>query len=233
MKSNYLNSLEREFYFVTDEEREQILSEYEVHFDERLKEGINENEVIKLLGSPKTVAIEYATELGIQYSTIEKHMHNLKHDSSMFFASIKTKFHKVKNEQAAKRKNTKAAIDGGDNGQGDTDTYSSDNNLNITHDTFIGKILKLFGGIVYLIISAISFSWNIIKNFAIFICGLWFCLGTISLIILAIALPFFITITNFKLMIWFLIYGSIFSLVILSVIISLICFKYFGVINYE
>ncbi|WOO86636.1 DUF1700 domain-containing protein [Mollicutes bacterium LVI A0039] len=237
MKSNYLNNLEREFYFVDSLEREQIIAEYAVHFEERIKDGATENEVISNLGTPKTVAIEYATELGINYSSFDKTMYNFKRDTNMYVANLKKKINSVKNEQNAKRNNIKNYVEGENDGQGNNNpTLDSDtviNNRNLSMNKHLRRIINLIVGVFYLLKNAIVFIWRIFITCFLFVCSVQFGLMAISGVVVAIFLPMFLSFTNNTLLIWFLIYGGIFSLVALFVTLCLACLKRFGVGTHE
>ncbi len=232
MKSNYLNNLEREFYFVTDDEREQIISEYQVHFEERIKEGATESEVISGLGTPKSVAIEYATELGISYSTSEKYLANFKRDSNIYIQSLKQKMHEVKNENAAKRNNLKTYVGEYDE-QVNNSTAGNDNNSINSRSSIATKIGHSTLGIFYAIKVLVSFCIRIFIKFFIFIIGVSFAIYALGGIVVGLLLPIFITFTNNAVQIWSLIYGSIISLVIFFAIISVMCLKQFGSNNNE
>lgn len=66
-KQQFLNELDRLLAPLPDEERKDILSDYESHIDSAIKNGKSEEEAVKDLGSPRTIAYE----LGI-FNTIEK-----------------------------------------------------------------------------------------------------------------------------------------------------------------
>ncbi len=243
MQSNYLNNLEREFYFVSDEEREQIIAEYEVHFEERMKEGATVAEVISNLGTPKSVAIEYATELDINYSTIDKHMSNIKRDSNVYLNSVKRKMNEIKNEEAAKRRNRKAYSK---EQHEHNNTGSTSDNLRSTDDrdklltrfttTFNQLIKKCISIIIqafYICKVFVIYAWKLIVGFFLIIFGLSFLALAIGGVAAAILAPLFITFINYSFTIWFLFYGSILSYIIFFVTISILCLKRFGSINHE
>lgn len=232
MKSNYLNNLEREFYFVTDEEREQIISEYQVHFEERIKDGATEAEVISDLGTPKSVAIEYATELDINYSTVEKQLSNIKRDSNLYFKALKKKVNEIKDEEAAKRKNKHSYVNEGKDVESDTSSINNSNHPTIPSNNLIIRFFKKIGALFALFLYALkTFIYLLCKyiiRFFIFIIGVLFAIGVLSCLALAIILPIFITFTNFGFTLWLLIYGSIISAIVLFATISIICLKRFG-----
>ncbi len=232
MKSNYLNNLEREFYFVNDEEREQIISEYQVHFEERIKEGATEAEVIEGLGTPKSVAIEYATELGISYSTSEKCLANFKRDSNIYIKSLKRKMAEIRNEEAAKRNNLKTYVEGQDE-QDNNSASSNDDTPANSRPSIVSKLGHFILGIFYGFKVAISFGLKILANFFLFFIGASFAISALGGIVVGLLLPLFVTFTNNALPIWTLIYGSIISLVIFFAIISVMCLKRFGSKNNE
>ncbi len=234
MKSNYLNNLEREFYFVSDEEREQIISEYEVHFDERIKDGATEAEVISNLGTPKSVAIEYATELDIKYSATEKLLSNTKRDCNIYVTSLKRKMNEIKTEEANKRKNKKQYAKEQGVKSLDVSTDSNHSPIN-TSASLIKRIITKTGAvlitILYALKTALSFGIKLFIKFFIFILGIAFALVVLSLIIAGVLLPVFITVTSNSFIIWFLIYGSITSAIVFFATISFTCIKYFGRMN--
>lgn len=247
MKLNYLNSLEREFYFVDDEERTQIIEEYAVHFEERTKEGATEAEVIADLGSPRVVAIEYASELGINYSTSEKHLSNFKRDCNLYLKSIKTKMNDIKNEEAAKRANRKqytkekVIVDATIDNEEQTEHQSHQGQTARNH-ALIGKtwtklikllkqMSKLIFSLVYLIRVMIIYFFKICYSFCAIIIGITFGLGALALITIGVLLPLFIDISlelGSKLIVWLIIYGAIISLLVLFVTICISCLKQFG-----
>lgn len=234
MKSNYLNNLEREFYFVTDLEREQIINEYEVHFDERIKDGATEAEVISDLGTPKSVAIEYATELEINYSAAEKLLANTKRDCNIYVKSLKRKMNEIKTEEANKRKNKQQYVKEQNVKSIDLSTDSDYNTID-SSSSLIKRIAKKIGifliTILYALKTSLGFVIKLFIKFFIFILGITFALIILSLIIAGILLPIFITITTHSFIIWFLIYGSITSAIVFFATISFTCIKYFGRIN--
>ncbi len=238
MKSNYLNNLEREFYFVSDEEREQIIAEYEVHFEERIKDGATEAEVISNFGTPKSVAVEYATELGINYSTREKFTTNLKRDSNVYLNNMKRKITSIKNEEAAKRKNRKAATTEEHNEQTDTSTTSnrnttSNNRFVNTMKNIISTIGHFIVQVAYFFVTILSYAWKLLVNFFIFIIGALFSIAALTAVVIGILLPIFLSFNTFAFTLWLLIYGSIISISVFLGTISLMCIKYFGRNHYE
>lgn len=238
MKSNYLNNLEREFYFVSDEEREQIIAEYEVHFEERIKDGATEAEVIANFGTAKSVAVEYATELGLNYSSREKFTSNLKRDSSIYMANIKRKLASIKNEEAAKRKNRKAVTVEEQNEQSNNSTTNhstatTSRNIYNTLKNMIKSIARFFVQILYFVLTLCTYTWKLFVNFFVFIIGISFTLLALTTVVIGILLPFFMSFSTFALTIWLLIYGSIISISVFLGTISLLCLKRFGRNHYE
>lgn len=232
MKSNYLNNLEREFYFVSEEEREQIINEYQVHFDERIKDGATEAEVISDLGSPKSVAIEYATELEINYSTLEKLLSNTKRDCNIYVRSLKRKMVDLKNEEATKRRNKKEYVKEVQNVE--SIDLSNHHRPDSTSDSprLIKRLITKLGMIIITILYAlktlVSFGFKIFCKFFIFIVGVSFALSALLSITAAVLLPVFITVNSYKFLIWLLIYGSITAAIVFFATISFTCIKYFG-----
>lgn len=230
MKSNYLNNLEREFYFVTDEERDQIISEYEVHFDERIKDGATEAEVISDLGSPKAVAIEYATELEIKYSAVEKYISNTTRHCRISLASFKQKIARIRNEEATKRNNKKQYVMAQKDQKTENELVSNNQkteNGSHPNDIFdkIGlSILTCLYGLKTLLMLIIGFFVELI----ILIIAIIFGLGILIAIAIGIFLPLFFDIYNYHFAIWFLIYGSITSAIVFFATICFTCVKYFG-----
>lgn len=237
MKSNYLNNLEREFYFVTDEEREQIINEYQVHFEERIKDGATEAEVISNLGTPKAVAIEYATELDINYSTVEKQLSNIKRDSNLYFKALKKKVNEIKSEEAAKRKNKHSYVNEGKNVESDSSSINNPNHPTTPSSNLIIRFFRKIGALIAVFLYALkTFIYLLCKyifRFFILIIGVLFAIGVLSCLALAIILPIFITFTNFGFTLWLLIYGTITSAVVFFATISVICLKRFGSITNE
>lgn len=232
MKSNYLSDLEREFYFVSDDEREQIIQEYEVHFTERIKDGATEAEVIQDLGTPKQVAIEYATELDLKYSSVEKVLFNTKRDSNLYFKSLKKKMHEIKREEVAKRNNQKAYVREEDNEHGDNSASSNNSNATTGKSNvivrFFRAIINFIIHVLFLIKVPIVFLWKIFIKFTMFIVGICFAINALCMITIGLLTPFFISFTNYKFSIWLIFYGGIISLVVFFVTICLMCLSYFG-----
>jgi len=59
-KKEYLDELEKELKQNNVDEIDDIICEYEEHFDFKLEEGLTEEEIAKKLSSPKKIAKEYA-----------------------------------------------------------------------------------------------------------------------------------------------------------------------------
>lgn len=236
MKSNYLNSLEREFYFVSLEEREQIIAEYEVHFNERIKDGATVEEVIDGLGTPKSVAIEYATELDIKYSTIEKHIANTKRDSNLYLKGLKRRFLEIKNEEAARRKNNAKYVKEFDreNSSDDSD-YARDKPLEEKRlrksSSRLLKPFTLIFALLFAIKSILAYVFKLFVKFTLFIIGIGFAIIALCGMASAIFLPIFLTFIGYKIQIWLIIYGTIASSVVFFATISLMCLARFGRIN--
>ncbi len=238
MKSNYLNNLEREFYFVSDEEREQIIAEYEVHFEERIKDGATEAEVIANFGTAKSVAVEYATELGINYSSRAKFTSNLRRDSSIYMTNMKRKITSIKNEEAAKRKNRKATTTEETNAKPDNsssanNTTTISSNIYNTLKNMITSIARFFMQVFYFVLTLCSYTWKLFVNFFVFIIGFSFALAALTIIVIGLLLPIFLSFSTFSFTLWLLIYGSIISISVFLGTISLLCLKRFGRNHYE
>ncbi|WP_416829276.1 HAAS signaling domain-containing protein [Ectobacillus polymachus] len=62
-KQQFLNELNRLLVPLPDEERKDILSDYESHIDSAIKNGKSEEEAVKDLGSPRTIAFELGTPI--------------------------------------------------------------------------------------------------------------------------------------------------------------------------
>lgn len=223
MKSNYLNELEREFYFVSDEEREQIIAEYAVHFEERIKEGATEAEIISSMGSPKQVAIEYATELDINYSSFSKYIANTKRDSNIFYHSLKKKFTEIKREEALKRQNLKnyannVNADSGQNPDGDI-TRTNNNVGKRTLNGFFEVCVKIFYVIKVLITYFMKFIYLIL--------GFAFTISTLPILAMMIIAPIGFTFINYGLQFWFIFYLGSFSAIVFCGTCTYICYKLF------
>lgn len=224
MKSNYLNDLEREFYFVSDEEREQIIGEYSVHFEERIKEGATEEEIIINMGTPKNVAIEYATELGIKYSSFDKYVTNTKRDSNIYYKGLKKKFEDLKHEEALKRKNKKQYVTS-ENQQCINDK-SSKEQTNIIVRTF-NLTASLLLKFLYALKVFVSMCIKTSIKFSLFICGILFSLAILPIIAIMILTPVFVTFINYKASLWTLFYiASIFAIIFLATC-AYTCYKLF------
>lgn len=59
LKDNYINEMKSFLSNLPSEEREDILYDYEEHFQMGLEEGKTEEEIIDALGNPKTIAKQY------------------------------------------------------------------------------------------------------------------------------------------------------------------------------
>lgn len=224
MKSNYLNDLEREFYFVSDDEREQIIAEYAVHFEERMKEGATEAEVISNLGSPKQVAIEYATELDINYSTVSKHIANTKRDSNIFYHSIKKKFSEIKREEALKRQNLKNYAQA--NPFGATQAANADS-VPARSNSVFKKIKNGFCEVVIKIFYVIKLLVTYFMKFLYLIIGLAFTLSILPILFMMIITPIGVSFTNYGVQIWSIFYiGAIASIVFCGTC-AYLCYKLF------
>lgn len=224
MKSNYLNDLEREFYFVSDEEREQIIGEYSVHFEERIKEGATEEEIIINMGTPKNVAIEYATELGIKYSSLDKYITNTKRDSNIYYKGLKKKFRDLKHEEALKRKNKKQYIN--DESQRSINNKSSQVESNIIVRAF-NLTSSLFLKFLYAFKVFISMCIKTGIKFFLLICGALFTVAILPIIAIMILTPLFITFVNYKASLWTLFYiATIFAIIFLATC-AYVCYKLF------
>ncbi len=215
MKQHFLNSLERELYFLPHDEKMQILDEYKVHFDEAAKDNITVDELIYSFGSPKTIAIEYATELNINYSSIKKTITNTKSDSKLFLKNIKKQLRDFTNEKSLKRKNAKS--------------YVADETSTTTHEKkILTKIMDSSFAILYFIGHLIKQSvLLLIKFFTVFLALISFLIAIFWLIV-GIMIPLLFSFTNHTIYIWFLIYGTIFSAIVFFGTICIVCIKYFG-----
>lgn len=221
MKSNYLNDLDREFYFVSDEEREQIIAEYAVHFEERMKEGATEQQVISNLGSPKQVAIEYATELDINYSAFSKYVANTKRDSNIFYKSIKKKFSDIKHEEALKRQNLKNYAQ----------ANSADNDQNDQNPANMNSVPKKFGNDLFEVMIKIFYVFKLLityfLKFIYLIIGLAFTVSILPIIIMMVIAPLGVTFINYGVQIWSIFYiGSIAAIVFFGTC-AYVCYKLF------
>jgi len=64
-KEDYLKELKKSLSFLPSNEREDILYDYEEHFQFGLEEGKTEEEIIRLLGSPNNIARQYKASYAI------------------------------------------------------------------------------------------------------------------------------------------------------------------------
>lgn len=67
-KKEFLKQLEENLAFLRKKEREEIIKDYQEHFISATSAGKNESEIIKKLGSPKTIARSYMFEAEIAKS---------------------------------------------------------------------------------------------------------------------------------------------------------------------
>ena len=72
LKDKFLEELRYELYFFNDIELEQIIEDYESLIEEKLADDIAIDEVIKSLDSPVLIAKNYADELNIKISSMDK-----------------------------------------------------------------------------------------------------------------------------------------------------------------
>lgn len=78
MKNKFFDQLRSELYFFTAEEIEEIIASYEEIISERLTNGENETLIISSFESPKHIAKQYAQELDITTSDLQKYKTNFK-----------------------------------------------------------------------------------------------------------------------------------------------------------
>ncbi len=64
-KTSYLKELKKSLSYLPPEETEEILYDYEEHFQMGSAEGKNEDEIIKALGNPQTIAKQYKASSAI------------------------------------------------------------------------------------------------------------------------------------------------------------------------
>ncbi len=65
-KETFLKEIQNQFSFLSQEELQEILSDYKEHFDIGKQEGRNEDDIAKSLGDPKTLAKQYRAEFHIE-----------------------------------------------------------------------------------------------------------------------------------------------------------------------
>ena len=61
-KNQYFKELKKQLKLYAVKESEDILKDYEEHFDEALSNGKTEDEICKNLGSPENIAKQYSSE---------------------------------------------------------------------------------------------------------------------------------------------------------------------------
>ena len=74
MDNRFFDDLYDYLYFFTVEERNNIVGEYKVIYEEKQLEGIAHREIMSEFDHPETIAKNYASELNIKYSSMRKKM---------------------------------------------------------------------------------------------------------------------------------------------------------------
>lgn len=97
MKNKFFNQLRNELYFFTTDEIEEIIASYEEIISERLANGESETLIISSFESPKHIAKQYAQELEITTSDLQKYKTNFKH-----YVSSRTEIISQENSKSAR-----------------------------------------------------------------------------------------------------------------------------------
>ena len=72
MDNRFFEELYDHLYFYEEDERKQIVDDYRVIFQDKLNEGISEEEIIKQFDTPEEISKMYAEEFNIEYSKTQK-----------------------------------------------------------------------------------------------------------------------------------------------------------------
>lgn len=76
-KKEFMKRLEDRLRFLADEERKDILFDYEDHFSAAMENGEQEEDIVKSLGSPEIIARQYKVSRVIQQAETNKTSGNL------------------------------------------------------------------------------------------------------------------------------------------------------------
>ncbi len=230
MKSNFLNNLQRQLYFLQEDEKQQIIADYSTHIDERMKEGFSEQQVIDDLDNPHSIALDYARELGISYSNFNCFLINLKIDFQNYITHIKNKLRKLKQKQAERK--IKQASKKSSNADEDSKQISKSEEqakeLPIIHK-FKLLISKLFDlSIFKMLLNTLRRCFQLIICIFWLICTLAFLGGVFVNLVVAVLLPFFIAFNTYSITIWLLIYVTILSMIYTNSLIGISCLHKLG-----
>lgn len=84
----FLKNLEKELYFFSSDEKNQILDDYKDLYNEKINE-VSEEEILKHLDTVDEIAQNYAKELDIQRSKHKKYYTNFKNQLIKLYTSKK------------------------------------------------------------------------------------------------------------------------------------------------
>ncbi|WP_406688181.1 HAAS signaling domain-containing protein [Staphylococcus felis] len=76
-KQEYLQTLYLHLKNIPEEEKQDIVAEYDRHFIEGLKDGRSEEEIAEILGSPKGIARDLSASSAIHTAENEKNSFNI------------------------------------------------------------------------------------------------------------------------------------------------------------
>lgn len=216
MKSNFLNELYNDLYFLDQDERTQVIADYETHIDERMREGLDEYVVLAELGPSRQIAIDYADELGIKYSSTKRELVSTKRRTKAMFKSIGLKTHSAASKLKLHRNDKLKSVE-------------SENGSKSFIDSIFVLLKKLLIKIVYLIKLIIAYCIIIFK-LAIKCCIYLFILALVLnvglLLLIALLLPIFLTFTSYAFILWGLIYTIIICIIYINSLLA------FSIVSY-
>lgn len=216
MKSNFLNELYNDLYFLDQDERMQVIADYETHIDERMREGLDENVVLAELGPSRQIAIDYADELGIKYSSTKRKLVSTKRRTKEMFKGIGLKTQNARSKLKLNR-NDKLK------------TVENENGSKSFANSIFVLLKKLLINIVYLVKLIIAYCIIIFK-FAIKCCIYLFILAlvinVVLLLLISLLLPIFLTFINYTVIIWGLIYTVIICIIYINSLLT------FSIVSY-
>ncbi|MGL5020478.1 MAG: HAAS signaling domain-containing protein [Mycoplasmatales bacterium] len=102
-KDNFLEQLRYELYFFKGIELEQIIEDYDSLIEEKLADNILIDEVIKSLDSPELIAKNYADELNIKISSMDKVFVNGKKEIKNNLENLRKKTYKKSKKESTKQ----------------------------------------------------------------------------------------------------------------------------------
>ncbi|MCS4486081.1 DUF1700 domain-containing protein [Staphylococcus americanisciuri] len=76
-KKDYLNTLYYHLKYIPEQEKQDIVAEYDNHFIEGLRDGKTESEIIETLGDPKIIAKELVADSAVNQAEETKSFRNL------------------------------------------------------------------------------------------------------------------------------------------------------------